>query len=170
LWGPILSLAKTNKEYQRIQKPPYVTGLPGVGLDLRLNAFPRGLGKGHDAAVLGAWLAEEVQRMSIPTADFWLVYIYIVDGSCMFLFLLYSWGYAILCNIFEGKTLGIQEGRFKDILAVIKTSICANDRFWRAIYAHGIWIPRLVAEQIVKDGWQLTVTRHCFIFIGTNFQ
>jgi hypothetical protein len=27
-----------------------------------------------------------------------------------------------------------------------------------------------VAEQIVKDGWQLTVTRHCFIFIGTNFQ
>ncbi|CAL1151298.1 unnamed protein product [Cladocopium goreaui] len=61
----------------------------------KLNAFPRGLGKGHDAA----------------------------------------------------------EGRFKDILAVIKTSICANDRFWRAIYAHGIWIPRLVAEQIVKDGW-----------------
>ena len=91
-------------------------------------------------------------------------------GSCMFLFLLYSWGYAILCNIFERETLGIQEGRFKDILAVIKTSICANDRFWRAIYAHGIWIPRLVAEQIVKDGWQLTVTRHCFIFIGTNFQ
>ena len=64
--------------------------------------------------------------------------------------------------VFEIETLGIQEGRFKEILAVIKTSTSANDRFWRAIYEHGICVPRLVAEQIVKDGWKLTVARQWF--------
>lgn len=33
----------------------------------RLNAFPRGLGKGHDAGVVGAWLAQEVQQV-LPTS------------------------------------------------------------------------------------------------------
>ena len=38
---------------------------------LRLNKFPRGLGKGHDAAVLGAWLAEEMQQLSMDRMELW---------------------------------------------------------------------------------------------------
>ena len=33
------------------------------GLYLRLCSFPAGLGKGHDAGVLGSWLAVEVLRV-----------------------------------------------------------------------------------------------------------
>lgn len=37
----------------------------------RLNGFPHGLGKGHDAAAVGAWLAQEVERICYESCDFW---------------------------------------------------------------------------------------------------
>ena len=37
----------------------------------RLNGFPHGLGKGHDAAVVGAWLAQEVQLVSAASIADW---------------------------------------------------------------------------------------------------
>lgn len=81
-----------------------------------LKGFPRGLGKGHDAAVLGAWLAEEVQQISAASVD----------------------------------------PQYRDILEVIKLTCCSNDRFWRTIYEHGVWIPYDVGVQIVQDGWAFT--------------
>jgi hypothetical protein len=36
----------------------------------RLNKYPRGLGKGYDAAVVGAWLAQEVTRINLESAVF----------------------------------------------------------------------------------------------------
>lgn len=49
-----------------------------------------------------------------------------------------------------------QDNQFKDILAVIKISVSAADRFWHELYQHGIWIPRHVAEDVVKNGWKMT--------------
>ena len=45
---------------------------------------------------------------------------------------------------------------YREILAVIKHCCCANDRYWRTIYQHGVWIPRNVACQVVSDGWAFT--------------
>lgn len=53
----------------------------------------------------------------------------------------------------------IQDGVFRDIVAVVKCSVCASDSFWRTIYGQGIWIPRAVAQQLVVDGWKLSVPR-----------
>lgn len=47
---------------------------------------------------------------------------------------------------------------FKDIIQVISIAATASDRFWRALYAHGIWIPREVGEKLVENGWLLTDT------------
>lgn len=41
----------------------------GMIAPLRLNGFPRGLGKGHDAAVVGAWLGQEIRRISLDSID-----------------------------------------------------------------------------------------------------
>lgn len=81
-----------------------------------LNQFPRGLGRGHDAGVLGAWLAEEVLQLCPASA----------------------------------------EPQYREILEVIKVTCVANDRYWRSIYSHGMWIPRREAVQIVTDGWTFT--------------
>lgn len=40
-------------------------------INYRLNGFPHGLGKGHDAAVVGAWLAQEVQHVSAASIADW---------------------------------------------------------------------------------------------------
>ncbi|CAL1173885.1 unnamed protein product, partial [Cladocopium goreaui] len=48
------------------------------------------------------------------------------------------------------------DGIFRDIVAVVKCSVCASDSFWRTIYGQGIWIPRAVAQQLVVDGWKLS--------------
>jgi len=48
------------------------------------------------------------------------------------------------------------DGVFRDIVAVVKCSVCASDSFWRTIYGQGIWIPRAVAQQLVVDGWKLS--------------
>lgn len=53
----------------------------------------------------------------------------------------------------------IQDRAFKDIVAVIKCSVCASDSFWRTIYAQGIWIPCDVAQHLVVDGWKLCAPR-----------
>lgn len=36
-------------------------------VNLRLKGYPQGLGKGHDAAVVGAWLDEEL-KLILPTS------------------------------------------------------------------------------------------------------
>ena len=43
--------------------------LPSIPKAPRLRGFPRGLGKGHDAAVVGAWLNEELQQIDVASAD-----------------------------------------------------------------------------------------------------
>ena len=42
---------------------------------------------------------------------------------------------------------------FRDMLAVLKWSCTAVNRFWRTIYGSWIWLPRDVATQVVSDGW-----------------
>jgi len=37
----------------------------------RLRGFPQGLGKGHDAAVVSAWLDEELQGILPASVDTW---------------------------------------------------------------------------------------------------
>ncbi|CAK9086695.1 unnamed protein product [Durusdinium trenchii] len=48
------------------------------------------------------------------------------------------------------------EPQYREILEVIKVTCVANDRYWRSIYSHGMWIPRREAVQIVTDGWTFT--------------
>ncbi|CAK9031900.1 unnamed protein product [Durusdinium trenchii] len=78
-----------------------------------LRAYPRGLGKGHDAAILGSWLDQELQQIDVA----------------------------------------LVAPEFRDMIAVLKWSCAAINRFWRAIYGNGIWLHRTVAAQIVQDGW-----------------
>lgn len=33
------------------------------------------------------------------------------------------------------------------------------NRFWRCVYGNGLWLNRLQAESLVKDGWAFTVSR-----------
>ena len=40
-------------------------------MNLRLKGFARGLGKGHDAAIVGAWLAEEMQQILPASIEIW---------------------------------------------------------------------------------------------------
>ena len=43
--------------------------LSSISKEPRLRGFPRGLGKGHDAAVVGAWLNEELRQIDVASAD-----------------------------------------------------------------------------------------------------
>ena len=38
---------------------------------LRLNQYPHGLGKGHDAGVVGAWLDEELGQVQLALIEAW---------------------------------------------------------------------------------------------------
>ena len=35
----------------------------------RLRGYPRGLGKGHDAAIVGSWLDQELQQIDVQHVD-----------------------------------------------------------------------------------------------------
>ena len=39
------------------------------------------------------------------------------------------------------------------MLAVLKWSCAAVNRFWRTIYGSWMWFPRDVATQVLSDGW-----------------
>ena len=55
---------------------------------LRLQQFPRGLGKGSDAALVGGWLQTTMAEMDenmIP-ATCWSCSVLVVNGTCIFMF------------------------------------------------------------------------------------
>ena len=47
----------------------------------------------------------------------------------------------------------LEAPEFRDMLAVLKWSCTAINRFWRTIYGSWIWLPQDVATQVVSDGW-----------------
>lgn len=123
----------------------------------RLNGFPHGLGKGHDAAVVGAWLANEVRHVVPESVADWL------KSECFIIYVLWFSGW-IFWGAFGNKTLkpnrlaAAKDPKYWDILAIIQRTCVASDRFWRTIYQNGLWIPKTVAMQIVSDGWSFTVS------------
>lgn len=50
---------------------------------------------------------------------------------------------------------------FRDMVAVLKWSSAAINRFWRIVYGSGIWLHQTVARQLVDDGWGFIDS--CFI-------
>lgn len=89
---------------------------------------------GAEQAVLFLYTLEWV---GLPLGKLSITYIY-----------WFSWGSYLLPTC--------EEDKFTEIFEVLKWSCVANDRFWRAIYSHGIFIPRAAAVQIVDDGFALT--------------
>lgn len=39
------------------------------------------------------------------------------------------------------------------MLEVLSWSCAAINRFWRLVYSHSNWIPRVDAQRLVEDGW-----------------
>lgn len=54
---------------------------------------------------------------------------------------------------------------FKDMVAVLKWSCAAINRYWRTVYGSGIWLHRAVASQVVRDGWAWLDTQHSIAII-----
>lgn len=80
-----------------------------------LRNFPRGLGKGFDAALLGAWLGsvvDNVQDGDIPECE-------------------------------------------KELFRVVQFGLRSTNKFFRLIYCGKLWLPRSVAEQVVRHGWNM---------------
>lgn len=124
------------------------------GFYLRLCSFPAGLGKGHDAAVLGSWLASEVLRVDDSSIEPGSLPIPMVFVKSV------EWGFYRNhgAPFVSSHLLCTQENQFKDILEVIQYTCTACDRFWRTTYQQGIFIPRDVGVQLVADGFAFTVT------------
>ncbi|CAK9017796.1 unnamed protein product [Durusdinium trenchii] len=78
-----------------------------------LRGTPRGLGKGHDCAIVTAWLDEELQQMDL-------------------------------------ESVAVE---FRDIMEVLVWGCSSINRFWRCMYANGVWLNRLQVENMVQDGW-----------------
>ena len=64
---------------------------------------------------------------------------------------LWAWHYFYFDTPMPSYALEAPE--FRDMLAVLKWSCTAINRFWRTIYGSWIWLPQDVATQVVSDGW-----------------
>lgn len=42
---------------------------------------------------------------------------------------------------------------FRDIMEVLVWGCSSINRFWRCMYANGVWLNRLQVENMVQDGW-----------------
>ncbi len=51
-----------------------------------------------------------------------------------------------------------QDEEFTEMVAVLKWSCAAINRFWRVIYGNGIWLHQGLAWQTVRDGWAFLET------------
>lgn len=97
---------------------------------LRLQQFPRGLGKGSGAAVLGGWLEETVKGIepsSLPVSRQAIVQWTQAEVACQKLFQVVQWG------------------------------LIANGAFFRTIYGGGAWLGRSEAQRAVAAGWDSLV-------------
>ena len=128
---------------------------------LRLQQFPRGLGKGSDAALVGAWLEWVMDGMTeqdVPvtrlgiylstmqiTKDFFggtlsKVSLVQIVGSTAFLF---------------NKTHVKTEDACKDMFKVVKWGSKATNAFFRTIYNGMLWLSRAEAEHAIYNGWHM---------------
>ena len=55
------------------------------------------------------------------------------------------------------------------MLEVLIWSCKSINRFWRCVYGHGLWLTRLQAESLVRDGWAFTVSRLLLVRVHKAF-
>ena len=44
---------------------------------------------------------------------------------------------------------------FREMLEVLKFTIVASNKFWRCIYANGMFLSREAAAECVREGWRI---------------
>lgn len=121
---------------------------------LRLKKFPRGLGKGYDAALLGAWLDELMGAITtgIPDARYgfylWHKYCLIIDFARVS-------GPNQKCGKIVGNTLGILKDCYKEIFAVMKWGMQSTNIFFPIICGGRLWLTTAEGEELVLHGWNL---------------
>ena len=117
--------------------------------DLRLRHFPRGLGKGFDAALVGAWLGELVDttdRNMIPAAWHHMYMYY----ACT----LYGQGYTSpVKNLCVNDCNQRSKERYRDLFDILKFDLQSTNKFFGSIYCGRVWLPHSVAESVAKYGW-----------------
>ena len=122
----------------------------------RLQTFPRGLGKGSDSAVVGAWLETvlddlPIDQVPVPSPD-----------STIFLFggrLGMNKQFLIeTMNMIPGLAWTLFEEMYQPMLRVLKWGNKATNNFFRTVYAKGdnLWIHRSRAVEAVEDCWAMT--------------
>ena len=101
-------------------------------LRLRFKKYPRGLGKGSDAALVGAWLdvvLEQLDLSSVPVS--WLFCM----GHC------------------EAKD------RCVDMVNILRRGNRATCVFFRTLYHGGLWLTESEARTAIRNGWNMTEPR-----------
>jgi len=119
-----------------------------------LQGYPAGLGKGHDAAVVGAWLDEELVQIP-PT----FAVAFLMSGEGLIFWLIPSNHHMILGT----KAKQTKDPGFSDHLEVLRWGCNAINRFWRLVYSSSLWVPRNDAKQLVDDGFRFTDP--CFMLL-----
>ena len=107
---------------------------------LRLTgAFPKGLGKGHDTAVVCKWLEHEVGSMDISKIDAHLHVIF------------------QLCADLKGRPMQVvlrvclahvspKDSKFHNVIEVLRWTCKATNEFYRILFANGVWLSRADAQ------------------------
>lgn len=96
-------------------------------VQLRLQDYPSGLGKGFEAALLGKWLhfiLAELDTTDIPVAS-------------------------------RIGVAGRAEESCLPMLEILKWGKAASNRYWTTIYGGGLWLSRAAAAQAVRDSWNM---------------
>lgn len=110
----------------------------------RLQDFPRGLGKGHDAGLLSRWLTEFVEqphRASVPAT-----------GQP-----LYAWVSLDLCAYVA--YLGLKpEEKHRDMYDVVRWGVRASNGFFATLYRGNLWLTRQEAARAVQLGQDMLDT------------
>lgn len=110
---------------------------------LRLQQFPRGLGKGSDAALVGRWLQTAMAEMDenmIP-ATCWSCSAVVVKRTC-----------------FISPCYPVTEANCRDLFKVAKWGCNSTNSFFRTLYCGKLWLTREEAEAAVFNGWNMVDT------------
>ena len=136
----------------------------------RYNNYPAGLGKGFDSGVVGAWLDAELTQVlpaSLATGLKGLVDQLLSFDMGLFaihtkISVYHTWFYHVVPKrtmaAFGVAMMCAQDLRFQEVAEVLIWTSHACSRYWRTIYASGLWLNRNTARQIVSDGWAFTVS------------
>jgi len=134
-----------------------------------LTQFPRGLGKGSDAALVGGWLQSVLERMTpadVPAPCFSQPIIFeifklyrsvdIWDNISLSVFFLRDPPGKHKTSKLIGQPVGPHsQDMCKDLFNVIKWGCKAANDFFRGVYCGRLWLTRMEAEECIYNGWAM---------------